>query len=190
VSAEITTCLLKLTFLQDKVEKAYVYLLKSLQVSHRYDKHLHGLYIVSCLFPFSLFNFEGSEGGFPALTIASKHSIWLSSGYDFLQAITCYIESSISANVLAKIQDSFGDKIPMIATALQPNGALSQYVLEVADPLTDVVMNNLLRMPVEWLYYTKLLISSPSARTQRPLKGIAKMQQQIKNISKSLTRSK
>jgi hypothetical protein len=190
VSAEITTRLLKLTFLQDKVKKAYVYLLKSLQVSHRYDKHLHGLYIVSCLFPFSLFNLEGSEGGSPALAIASEHTNWLSSGNDFLQAITCYIESSISANVLAEIQDSFGDKIPMIAAALQPNESLFRYAFEVAAPLTDVVMNNLLRMPVEFLYYTNLLISSPSARTQRPLKGIAKMQYQIKTISKSLTRSK
>jgi hypothetical protein len=161
----------QIDFLQDKVKKAYVYLLKSPQVSHCYDKHLRGLFIVSCLFPFSLINLEGSEGGFPALAIASEHMIWLSSRNDPLQAITCYIESSISANVLAEIQDFFGDKIWMIAAALQPEGALS---LEVADPLTDVVMNNLLRMPVEFLHYTNLLISSPSARTQQPLKGIAK----------------
>jgi hypothetical protein len=52
------------------------------------------------------------------------------------------------------------------------------------------VMNNLLRMPMDFSYYTDLLISSPIARNQRPLKGIAKMWQRITNISKSMTRLK
>jgi hypothetical protein len=86
------------------------------------------------------------------LIIASEHTIWLPLNNDHLQAITCYTESSISANVLTEIQDSFGDKIPVIAAAMQPEGALSQYVTEVADPLTNVVMNNLLRMPMDLLY--------------------------------------
>ena len=73
---------------------------------------------------------------------------------DPLESIKCYMKSSISANVLTEIQDSFGDKIPMIAAAMQPEGAPSQYEHEVADPLTDVVLNNLLRMPVDFLYYS------------------------------------
>jgi hypothetical protein len=62
------------------------------------------------------------------------------------------MESSSSANVLAEVQNSFGDKIPMIAAAMQPEGALSQYEIEVADPLTNVVMNNLLCMPMDFSY--------------------------------------
>jgi hypothetical protein len=108
------------------------------------------------------------------LVIASEHTIWLPSGDDPLQAITCYMESSISANLLAKLQDSFGDKIPIITAAMQPEEALSQYEIEVVDPLTDIVMNNLLCMPIKFSYYIRnLLISSPIARTQQPLKGIA-----------------
>jgi hypothetical protein len=134
-----------------------------------------------------------SEGGFPALVIASEHAIWLPHDNNPLQAITCYMESSISANVLTEIQDSFGDKILMIAAAMQPEGALSQYHIEVADPLTNVVMNNLLRMPMDFTYYTNLLKSSPIAHTQRPfkpLKGIAKMRQWATNIFKSMTHLK
>jgi hypothetical protein len=127
---------------------------------------------------------------FTALAIASEHAIWLPLGDDPLQAITCYLESSISANVLTEIQDSFGDKIPMIAAAMQPEGAPSQYESEVADPLTDVVMINLLRMPMDFLYYTNFLISSPIARTQQPLKGIEKMWQRVTKASKSMTRIK
>jgi hypothetical protein len=123
------------------------------------------------------------------LVIASEHAIWLP-GDNPLQAIACYMESSVSANVLTEIQDFFGDKIPMITAVMQPEGALSQYEIEVADPLTNVVMNNLLSMPMDFLYYTNLLISSPIAHTQRPLKGIAKMQRWITNVFKSLTRLK
>jgi hypothetical protein len=112
------------------------------------------------------------------LAIASEHAIWLPLD-DPLHAIACYLESSILANVLTEIQDSFGDKIPMIAAAMQPEGAPSQYDHEVADPLTDVVMKNLLRMPIDFLYYTNLLISSPKARTQQPLKGIEKMWRRV-----------
>ena len=123
------------------------------------------------------------------MVIASEHAIWLPRGGDHLQAVTCYIESSISANVLTEIQDFFGDKILMITAAMQP-GACSQYGTEVADSLTNVVMNNLLRMPMDFLYYTHPLISSPIAHTQQPLKGIAKMWQQVANVSKSLTHLK
>jgi hypothetical protein len=91
-----------------------------------------------------------SDGCFPELVIASEHAIWLPLGNDPPQAITCYMESSISANVLTEIQDSFGDKIPMIAAAMQPEGAFSHYEIEVANPLIDVVMNNLLRMPMDF----------------------------------------
>jgi hypothetical protein len=77
---------------------------------------------------------------------------------------------------------------------MQPEGALSQYEIEVADSLTNVVVNNLLRMPMDFLYYINLLISSPIARahgcTQRPLKGPSKMQQWVASASKSLTRLK
>jgi hypothetical protein len=68
--------------------------------------------------------------------------------------VTCYTESPNSANVLTEIQDSFGDKIPVITAAMQPKVTFSQYVTEVADPLADVVMNNLLRMPMNFLYYS------------------------------------
>src|SRR3984893_4561612 len=104
-----------------------------------------------------------SEVGLSALVIASEHAVWLSPGSDPLQAIKCYMESPISANVLTEIQDSFGDKIPMIAAAMRPEGTLSRYEIEVADPLTDIVVNNLLRMPMDFSYYTDLLISSPSS---------------------------
>jgi hypothetical protein len=127
--------------------------------------------------------------GFPALVIASEHAMWLRRFNDPLQAIKCYIESPISANVLTEIQDSFGDKIPMIAAAMQPEGALSRYEIEVADPLTDVVMNNLLRMPMDFSYYTNLLILPLIARDQQPIKK-TKMLQRIINISQSITRLK
>jgi hypothetical protein len=124
------------------------------------------------------------------LIIASKHAFWLPFDNNQLQAITCYTESPNSANVLTEIQDSFGDKIPMIAAVMQPEEDLYQYEIMVVDPLTDVVMNNLLSMPMNFLYYTNFLISSPLARTQRPLGVVAKMRQRVKNISKSLTRLK
>jgi hypothetical protein len=60
------------------------------------------------------------EDCFPALVIASEHANWLPPSNIYLQAITCYVESSTSANVLTEIQDSFGNKIPMITTAMQP----------------------------------------------------------------------
>jgi hypothetical protein len=107
-----------------------------------------------------------SEGGFLALVIASEHAMWLPLFNEPLESITCYMESSIYANVLTEIQDSFGGRIPMIAAAMQPEGTLSQYEIEVADPLTNVVMNNLLCMPMDFSYYTNLLISSPIARDQ------------------------
>ena len=78
------------------------------------------------------------------MVIASENTVWLSPGNGPLQATTCYMESSISVNVLTEIQDSFGDKITMITAAIQPQGTHSQYEIEVADPLTDVVINNLL----------------------------------------------
>jgi hypothetical protein len=120
------------------------------------------------------------------LIIASEHASWLPFDNNQLQAITCYTESPNSANVLTEIQDSFGDKIPVITAAMQPEVTFSQYITEVADPLADVVMNNLLRMPMNLLYYTNFLISSPLARTQRPLGVVAKMHQRVTNISKSL----
>jgi hypothetical protein len=132
-----------------------------------------------------------SEGGFPALIIASEHAMWHTHLNNPLQSIKCYMESPISANVLTGIQDSFGDRIPMIAAAMHPEGTLSPYEIEVADPLTDIVVNNLLRMPMDFSYYTNLLTSSPIARDKQPLKGNAKMQQWITKISKSiLTRLK
>src|SRR6202035_5485407 len=100
---------------------------------------------------------------------ASEHVYWLPRGDDPLQGITAYMESSIPAILLTKIQDSFGDKIPIITNAMQPEGAQSQYEKEVADPLTNVVMNNLLRIPMDLVYYTNLLISSSIARPQQPL---------------------
>jgi hypothetical protein len=103
-------------------------------------------------FPSHSSTWRVSEGHFSALVIASEHVIWLPVHGAFMHAITCYMESSISANVLTKIQDSFGDKIPMITAAMQPEGAFSQYEIEVADPLTDMVMNNLLRMHINFLY--------------------------------------
>jgi hypothetical protein len=150
---------------------------------------MHSMLFHVC-FHFCSSTWRASEGGLPALVIASEHAIWLSHGNDPLQAIACYTESSIFANVLTEIQDSFGDKILIIAAAIQPEGAPSQYEIEVADPLTNVVMNNLLRMPMDFWYLTNLLISSPIARTQQPLKGIAKMLQRVANVSKSLTSSK
>ena len=81
------------------------------------------------------------------MIIASEHAIWLPTDSDYLQAIKCYTESPISANVLTEITNSFGNKIPMITAAME--GALSQYEIEVADPLTDV---NLLRMLMDFLY--------------------------------------
>jgi len=106
---------------------------------------VHSMYFRVC-FPSHSSTWRGSDGSFPALIIASEHAILLPFGDDLLPAITCYFESSISTNVLTKIQDSFGDKIPMIAAAMQPDEAFSRYEIEVADPLTDVVMSNLLRM--------------------------------------------
>ena len=84
------------------------------------------------------------------MVIASEHAIWLPLGNNPLQAIKCYVESSISASVWTAIQASFGDNIPMIAAAMQTEGSLSLYEIEVADPLTDVVMNNILRKPVDF----------------------------------------
>jgi hypothetical protein len=84
------------------------------------------------------------------LIIASEHATWLPLDNNQLQAITCYTESPNSANVLTEILDSFGDKIPVITAAMQLEVDFSQYVTEVADPLTNVVMNNLLRMPVDF----------------------------------------
>jgi hypothetical protein len=139
-------------------------------------------------FPSHSSTWRVSERCFPALAIASEHAVWLAYQDNPLRAITCFVESSISANVLTEIQNSFGNKIPMITAAMQPEGALSQYQIEVADTLTDVVMNNLLRMSMGFLYYTNLLISSPIARTQQPLKGIAKMKRWVTNVFKSLTR--
>ena len=86
------------------------------------------------------------------MVIASEHVNWLPHGEDPLQGITSYMESSIPAILLTEIQDSFGDKIPAITNAIQPEGAHFQYEIEVADPLTDVVMNNLLRMPMDFSY--------------------------------------
>jgi hypothetical protein len=99
-------------------------------------------------FPSHFSTWRVSESCFPALVIASEHAVWLAHLDNPLQAITCFVESSISANVLTEIQNSFGNKIPMITAAMQPEGAPSQYEIEVADTLTDVVMNNLLRMPM------------------------------------------
>ena len=93
-----------------------------------------------------------SEGGFLALVIASEHAIWLPSFHEHKRAIICYLESPISANVLTEIQDSFGDKIPVIVAAMQPEGDLSQYEIQVVDPLTNVVMNNILRELTVFLY--------------------------------------
>ena len=149
---------------------------------------MHSMLFHVC-FPSHSSTWRVSEG-FPALVIASEHTVWLAHPDNHLQAVTCFVESSISANVLTEIQDSFGDKIPMITAAMQPEGAHSQYEKEVADPLTNVVMNNLLCMPVDFLYSTNLLISSPIARTQQPLKGIAKMRRWITNVSKPMTRLK
>ena len=118
------------------------------------------------------------------MIIASEHAFWLPHDNNQLQAIACYTESPNSANVLTEIQDSFGDKIPVITAAMQPEVAFSQYLTEVADPLVDVVMNNLLCMPVDFSYYAILLIFLPIARTQQPLKGIAKMRQRVANVSK------
>jgi hypothetical protein len=149
---------------------------------------MHSMLFHVCL-PSHSSTWSISECGFPALVIASEHAMWISRFIDPLQSIKCYMESPISANVLTEIQDSFGDKIPMIAAAMQPEGALSRYETEVADPLTDVVMNNLLRMPMDFSYYTDLLISSTIARNQQPIKK-TKMLQRIMNISKSMTRLK
>ena len=132
---------------------------------------MHSMLFHVCFSPLST-TWSISEGGFPALVIASEHANWLPYGDDPLQGITSYIESSIPENLLAKIQDLFGNKIPNIANAMQPEVDHSQYEKEVADPLTDVVMNNLLRMPIDLLYYTNLLISSPIARPQQPLKRV------------------
>ena len=100
-------------------------------------------------FPSHSSTWSVSDGGSPALVIASEHAFWLG---NHMQAITCFIESPISANVLTVIQDSFRDRIPVIIAALQPEGALSLYEIEVTDPLTNVVMNNLLRMLMDFLY--------------------------------------
>ena len=86
------------------------------------------------------------------MVIVSEHVNRLPSGEDPLRGITSYMESSVPAILLTKIQDSFGDKIPIIANAMQPEGAHSQYEKEVANPLSDVVMNNLLRMPMDLVY--------------------------------------
>jgi hypothetical protein len=110
---------------------------------------MHSMLFHVC-FPSCYSTWRVSEGHFPALVIASEHAIWLPLGDNPLQAIKCYVESSISAYVLKEIHDSFGDKIPMITAAMQPEGALSLYEIEVADPLTDVVMNNILRKPVDF----------------------------------------
>jgi hypothetical protein len=112
---------------------------------------MHSMLFHVCL-PSHSSTLRVSEGCFPALVIASEHALWLPLGSNHLQAITCYTESPISVNVLTEIQDSFGDKIPVISAAMQPEVALPQYVTEVADPLTNVVMNNLLRMPMDLLY--------------------------------------
>jgi hypothetical protein len=117
------------------------------------------------------------------LVIASEHLNWLPHGDDPLRGITSYMESSIPAILLTEIQDSFGDKIPIIANAMQPRS--SSYEKEVADPLTDVVMNNLLRMPMDLVYYTNLLISLPIARPQWLSKGITEAMQPEGTFSQS-----
>jgi hypothetical protein len=119
------------------------------------------------------------------LVIASEHHNWLPHDDDPLRGITSYMESSIPAILLTKIQDSFGDKIPIITNAMKPEGDHSQYEEEVADPLTDVVMSNLLRMPMDLVYYTNLLISLHIARPQQPLKGITEAMQPEGTFSQS-----
>ena len=68
---------------------------------------------------------------------------------------------------------------------MQPEGTFSQSEIEVTDP---IVTDNLLRMHMDFSYKINVLIPSPIARTQRPLKGIAKMRQLVTKPFKSMTR--
>jgi hypothetical protein len=82
----------------------------------------------------------------PALAIVAEHSFWLSGQFpsNVHQAAICYMESPVAKNVSREIQIHFATKIPTIL-AIMDATAMKQYKAEIATPLTDVVINNLLR---------------------------------------------
>ena len=56
------------------------------------------------------------------------------------------MESTIPMSVSQQIQDYFAAKIPIILASMDDTATHDQYETEVATPLTDMVINNLLCM--------------------------------------------
>ena len=83
-----------------------------------------------------------------ALAIVAENSFWLSNlkfPYNVQQAAKHYTTSSVATNVSTQLQVSFGNKTLTISYIMGPVVA-SQYDIEIATPLTDLVLNNLLCM--------------------------------------------
>jgi hypothetical protein len=86
-----------------------------------------------------------------ALTIASEHSFWLKDHTfpsNLKQAAKIYIKSATALSVAQQIHTAFQDKSSDIPNIIQGD----QYEQQIALPLSDIVMKNLLGMYTATFY--------------------------------------
>jgi hypothetical protein len=96
-----------------------------------------------CLF-FTLSQHHTSESALAALAIIAENSYWISTlqyPSNIQEAAAHYVDSPIARNVSTQIETSFSNRI----SAIQSISA-SEYNNEIATPLVDLVINNLLCM--------------------------------------------
>ena len=87
-----------------------------------------------------------SESTLAALAIIGENSFWLSElkyPSNVKKAAEHYLESSVARNVSTQIQTSFGNRLRISEI---DSFSDSEYNDEIAIPMADLVINNLLRM--------------------------------------------
>jgi hypothetical protein len=107
---------------------------------------------------------------FLALAIIAENSFWLSNlkfPANLQQAAKHYIKSTVARNVSTQILVAFGNKSSALFDIVQ-SATESQYATEIATPLTDIVLDNLLCMLAsficQWSWWTELKFSAHNSQ--------------------------